>query len=140
MVAIATIPAVPTNTDPLTFLPLRDPGTDGIYDSDHFVSGNARVLDPRKQSFFDYRIAMTNATRLNLDSDPPSLRLRNVTLNDLQRSFRVGDLYCTHFVLHIFSIAPFPQKYKASENLRSDAVAAVYDRRIYRSNRLQLRA
>ncbi len=72
---------MPSDADPLAGFPLRDSGTDLIDDSDHFMSRNAWVLDPRKQSFFDDRIAVTNTTRLNLNADPPSLWLRNFTFD-----------------------------------------------------------
>src|SRR5262249_54308007 len=72
---------------------------------DHFMSGNTRILNPGKQSFFHYRVAVTNATRLNLDSDPPSLWLRNITLDQLKRSASSRNLDCTHFLRHTFSIA-----------------------------------
>jgi hypothetical protein len=44
MIAIPTVPAMPTNADALAFLPRLNSFTDSVDDANHFVSRHARIL------------------------------------------------------------------------------------------------
>src|SRR5438876_193237 len=113
VVAIAAMSAVPADADSLSSFPPRDGGTDRIDNSDDFVSRYPRILNPRPYPLFDQRIAVTNATRLDLDSHPSRLRLRNFPLDQFQWPLRRRDLHCTHFFCHNFSIVPLFENDKA---------------------------
>ena len=63
---------------------------------------------------------MTNATSLDFNSHPSSLRLRNFPLDYLKWSFRVRDLYRTHFFRHNFSIDLFFRKDKGAPPFRME--------------------
>jgi hypothetical protein len=53
MVAITTIPAVPTDPDPLTTFPWLHTLAQGIHNSNHFMSWHARILNAGPESFFN---------------------------------------------------------------------------------------
>ncbi len=53
---------------------------------------------------------MTDATGLDLDSQPSGLRFGNLSLDNFKWSFRLGDLHRAHFLRHNFSIVPFFRK------------------------------
>jgi hypothetical protein len=81
------MPAVPAHADTLARLPSRrDARADGIDDSGDLVSGNAWVLNSRKNSFFGDRIAVADSTGLNLDAYCSGAGLGDVTFYDFQRA------------------------------------------------------
>ena len=49
---------------------------------------------------------MTDAARLDFDSNPTGLWFRNFPLHQLKGSFCVRDLDGTHFVRHTLPVAP----------------------------------
>ncbi|MEY2493918.1 MAG: hypothetical protein QOJ45_410 [Verrucomicrobiota bacterium] len=102
VIAVAAMSAVPAYAHSLPNVPSRDRGPDRIDHSDDLMSGDSRILDPRPRPVFDQRIAVTNATRLHLDSHPSALRFRNFPLDQLQRSLRLRDLHGSHFFCHHF--------------------------------------
>src|SRR5437588_8552059 len=102
VVAIAAMSTVPADADSLAGGPFRDRGTDRIDNSDDFMSRYSRILNPRPRPLFDQRIAVTNTTRLHLDSHPSRLRFRNFPLDQFQRPLRRRDLHCPHFFRHDF--------------------------------------
>src|ERR1700746_3816300 len=53
MIAIAAIPAVPTNTDSLAVLPRLHPLAHAINDTNNFMSRHTRILDTGPESFLD---------------------------------------------------------------------------------------
>src|ERR1700756_118319 len=53
MIAIAAIPAVPTNTDSLAVLPRLHPLAHAINDTNDFMSRHTRILDTGPESFLD---------------------------------------------------------------------------------------
>src|SRR5262249_24344435 len=81
MIAIAAITAVPTNTDSLAVLPRLHTFADSIDNSDHLMSRHTRILDTGPESFFNQRIAVANAARLDLHAHPPSLRLGDLAFD-----------------------------------------------------------
>src|SRR5437762_1656758 len=103
---------VPTYADTLPTFPRLHAITHKIDDSNDFMSRHTRLLDPWEQSFFHYRIAVANATRIDFHPHPARLWLRNIAFNDLKRSFRPRDLHDTHFFRHDSSIVLPSQKRK----------------------------
>jgi hypothetical protein len=95
-VATAAIAAVPSHPDALAGLPSLDAGADRVDHSGHLVPGNTRVLEPRKGSFLDERIAVTDAAHLDPDAHRPGSRLGDRSLGDLERPVGSGDLDHAH--------------------------------------------
>ena len=81
MIAITAVTAVPTNTDALASSPRLHPFADNIDDSNDLVSRHTRILDTGPESFFDQRIAVTNAARLHLEAHPARLRVGNIAFD-----------------------------------------------------------
>src|SRR5439155_6392923 len=96
VVAVPAISAVPPNARSLAWRPSSHAGANRIDHSRHLMTRNPRVPNARKNSLFDDRIAVTDATSLYLDSDRSSARFRYRTFNDLKRTVRSGDLHNTH--------------------------------------------
>src|SRR5439155_10648375 len=96
-VAIAAIPAVPSDSDRLTGFPSEDVRAQRINESDDLVSGDARILNAGKKSVLRHGITMTDAASLDLDSHHSCLRLGNLALDDLERSLRTRNLDGSHF-------------------------------------------
>src|SRR5947207_7521282 len=69
------------------------------------MSRNARILNAWPRPIFDQGVAMTDAARLDFDSHPSSLRLRNFSFNDFKRSSGTRNLNGTHFVRHTLPVA-----------------------------------
>src|SRR2546421_106390 len=67
-IAVATVSAVPTNSDPLRFGPAHDAGADRINNAGDLMSRNSRILNTREGALFGKRVAMADATRLDLDA------------------------------------------------------------------------
>jgi hypothetical protein len=62
MVAITAVATVPANANALPIFPWLHPFAHAINDTNYLVSRHARILDTRRESFFDYRVAVVNAT------------------------------------------------------------------------------
>jgi hypothetical protein len=76
---------VPTYAHALPWLPSRrDIFADGVDHAEHFMPRHARVGDARKVSFFRDQIAVTDAARLNLDSNSARARLGDRTFDQFQ--------------------------------------------------------
>src|SRR4051812_43658717 len=84
------------HTAPLARLPPGDAGADRVDHPGHLMAGNPRVLNPWEKALFRQRIAVANAAGLHLDPHRAGARLRNLPFNDLEGSFRAGDLRDTH--------------------------------------------
>ena len=63
--------AMPADTYALTFLPLRNIGSDCIDASRDFMTRHSRILESGPQTFVNENIAVANAARLDLDSNLP---------------------------------------------------------------------
>ena len=92
VIAIAAESAVPADAHSLSGFPARDVGTNRIDHADHFVSGNARILDARKETVLRHRIAVADATSLDLDSHKAGAGLGNVAFDNFQGTARRGRL------------------------------------------------
>jgi hypothetical protein len=88
---------MPAHPHALARFPLGDPGADRIHRPDHFMAGNARILNTRPMAFLDQRVTMANATGLDLDPHLAGAGLRNFTFNQFKRPAGPGDLGSTHF-------------------------------------------
>src|SRR4029077_325764 len=87
---------MPAHSHALAWLPVADVGADGVNDPKHLVPGNSWILNPRKHSFLDNRVAVTDATSLDFDSDRPRRRLRDFPFREFQRPLPASDLNDTH--------------------------------------------
>ena len=94
--AVGAISAMPTGADALADFPIGDAGADGVDHSGDFVAGNSWVLNVGEESFFNDRIAVADATRLNLDSNGSGRWIGNVTLDDFERATGPGNLCDAH--------------------------------------------
>ena len=74
--------------------------TDRVDLSRDLMTRNARKRETRVLSSAHERIAMTDATSLDLDTHLTCTRLRNVSLHDLERTACFCDLDCSHLVGH----------------------------------------
>src|SRR5579864_4520200 len=81
LVAHKIVSAMPTNTNALTFVPVRNAISKRIDASGDFMSGYAWILKARPKSFFDENIAMTNAARFNFHTHLSRSWLRNFSLD-----------------------------------------------------------
>jgi hypothetical protein len=88
---------MPANSDTLAGLPSDDTLTNGIHDSDDFMSRNSRVLNAGHGSVLCNRIAVTDSTSLHLDSYRSGTWLRNLAFHNFKWSIRPSDLNRAHF-------------------------------------------
>src|SRR5207247_3919013 len=86
MVAIAAIPAVPTNTDALAILPWFRLFADKLDNPNHLVSWHTRIFNTKPKSFLNQVITVTHAACINLDTHPSRLRFGNISFNRFYRS------------------------------------------------------
>src|SRR5262249_56522214 len=90
--ALPAIAAVPANAHMIARRPAAQAGADGIDDAGHLVTGDARILDSRKNSLFDDRIAVADAAGLDFDPEPSRRRLRDPPFDDFETSLGTRDL------------------------------------------------
>ncbi len=88
---------MPADTHALIPLPCRNTVSERVNHADYLVAGYPWVLQTRQETLLDHLITVADPTSLNSDSHPAGAGFRNVTLYDLKRSARVGNLYGTHF-------------------------------------------
>src|ERR1700730_14100989 len=89
--------AMPSNADPLAFLPDSHARTKFIDNTSDFVSGDARVLDPRPTALFRKRVAVADSASLHANSDVTGGRVRNFSFNELEVRSGGTNLDCFHF-------------------------------------------
>jgi hypothetical protein len=82
----AILAAVPADSNPMAFLPLRDTRPGLVDDAGHFVSGDARVRNAREKAFLGNHIAVTDSTGQDPDPHVSRAGLRNVALHDFEVS------------------------------------------------------
>src|SRR5262245_18647308 len=107
--ASSVLAAVPADADPLAFLPVPHTRSDLIDHADDFVSGDARIRHPGKQTIFRDHIAMADSTRLNANPHMSRSGLRNFTFHELEIRTRLRYLYHFHSYLRLKRIANPPQ-------------------------------
>ncbi len=95
-IAIAAMAAMPADAHALARFPLGNARAHGIHRADHFMAGHARILQTGPVTFLDQRIAVTDATGVDLDPHQPGTGLRDFTLHDFKRPAGAADLCCTH--------------------------------------------
>ena len=95
--AASTIAAVPADADALADGPGRGIGADGVDEADDFVSGNARILNPGEEAVLGEDVAVADAARLDFDADLAGARLRDIPLDEFERTLGGGDLNGAHF-------------------------------------------
>src|SRR5262249_16026896 len=95
-VALPAVPAVPAHADPLAHLPRGDARAHGIDDADHLVPGNTWVREARERPLLRERVAVGNATGLDLDPHRSGDGLGDIALDDLEGDIRPRDLHNAH--------------------------------------------
>jgi len=95
-VAMPAMSAVPPDPYSLAWRPSGDAGANRIDHPCHLMTRNSRVLNSRKSSLFDQRIAVADAACLHLDSDRSRTRFRYRPFNEFKGPIRVRDLCNTH--------------------------------------------
>src|SRR5438105_5672574 len=83
--ASEAVAAVPTDAHALAGLPSGHPGPDGVDASGDLVPGHARQLEPGEGASLDHRVAVTDATCLDLDADLSRSRLGDLPVHQLER-------------------------------------------------------
>src|SRR6185503_19638444 len=68
----------------------------GVDSSRNFMSGNSWIFDARPKAFFREHIAVADATSFYLDANFSIARLRNVSLDDFERTFAFCHLHSLH--------------------------------------------
>jgi hypothetical protein len=99
--AAPTIPAVPTNADPLALGPTHDASANCVNESGHLMSRNSRILNAGEGPLLYQRVAVADATRLYLDAYLPRSWLWNFSFDKFKGTIRLSHLYDTH-LRHIF--------------------------------------
>ena len=84
--------AVPADSGALADTPLRDFLTHRIDQADDFVARHDGVLEARPMAFFAKRVAVTNAARLDADTDVTSAGCGHFSGNDFEWGARSADL------------------------------------------------
>jgi hypothetical protein len=77
---------VPADSDALARTPRGQPHANVVSHACNFVSGNAWILDPRRQTFLCEHIAVADATSLYLDRYLSRSRDGNLALDNLEVS------------------------------------------------------
>ena len=90
------MPTMPTNPNPLPPRPSGDAWPDGIDQSDDLMSRYTRVLNSRKRSFPDQRVAVADPAGLDLDSHRSIGWLWNLALDDFKGCIRAWNLHDAH--------------------------------------------
>src|SRR5262249_54031277 len=78
------MPAMPADADTLPYLPVRHVCAHCINASGNLVTGHPRVLNSRPVSFFDQRVAMTNAAGFHLDPNLCAVRAGNLAFDNFK--------------------------------------------------------
>src|SRR5215475_4982926 len=99
--ASSVLAAVPADADPLAFLPVPHTWSDLIDHADDFVSGDARIRHPGKQTIFRDHIAMADSTRLNANPHMSRSWLRNLTFHEFKIRTRLRYLHHFHSYLRL---------------------------------------
>jgi hypothetical protein len=95
-IALETVSAVPSYSDALAGLPLRNVGAECIDASCNLVTGHARILNARPVPFFHESIAVADSTSFNFDADLSASGLGSGTLDDFKICSGLTDLNGFH--------------------------------------------
>jgi hypothetical protein len=88
--------AMPTDSNALAALPVRDIGADGVDAAGDFVSRNARILDAGPMAFFHHGIAMANAAGFDFDADLVADGIGDGSFYEFEIASGFGYLDCFH--------------------------------------------
>src|SRR2546423_3657114 len=93
---------MPTNSNSLARAPTDNAFANLINDSGDLMSRNSRILKTRIKPFLGQRVAMADATRLDLDPHLTVAGRRNLSFDKFKGTIRPGNLYGSH-LRHGFS-------------------------------------
>src|SRR5205823_1230631 len=101
-----TMTCMPADAHALARLPVADVGAKSINNPDDFMPRNSWILNPRKDSFLNNRVAVTDATGLDFNSDGSRHRFRDFPFREFQRTLPASDLNDAH-LRHVNLLSPF---------------------------------
>jgi hypothetical protein len=87
---------VPANSDTLPYLSSGNAGSDGINETDYFVTRNPWVLNTGKMSLLGDRVAVAYPAGLNFDSHRTRAWLWYLLFHNFERSILAGYLNAAH--------------------------------------------
>jgi hypothetical protein len=73
---------MPAHTYALTGFPSHNTRANGIDDADDFVTRDSWIFYSRQKAFFDYRIAVADPARLDLNPHQSGTSRRNLTFDN----------------------------------------------------------
>src|SRR5580698_8095355 len=91
------LPAMPSDADPLSDIPLGNTSIEFIDDARDLVSGNARILNARPLTFLCQHVAVANAAGLHFDAHLSHTRLGNLAFDDFEIRPRFRNLRHLHW-------------------------------------------
>jgi hypothetical protein len=95
-IAVAAVSAVPTDARALSDSPARHTRAESIYDSGDLVPGHPRILDAGPEALLGEEVAVADPAGLNLDPNLSRPWLRDLPLDQLQRSLLLPNLNDPH--------------------------------------------
>src|SRR5205823_1163754 len=116
---------MPADAHALAWLPIADVGAKSINNPDDFMPGNSWILNARKDSFLNNRVAVTDATGLDFDSDRFRRRFWDFPLREFQRTLPASDLNDTHF-RHVSLLRPSCFVYKSAREVQGSVAKAQF--------------
>src|SRR5439155_9957977 len=122
--AVTAISSQPSDADALPGLPPRHLGSNGIDHAGDLMARHAWIGNARPVAFFCQRIAMTEPAGLHFDADLPRSRLRDLSLDQLQRPAGLAHLHCTHDVILRTSRRSMPDECARSGSFPSSRSAS----------------
>src|SRR5580700_2036874 len=108
----AVLPAVPADSNPLTFLPFLHARAHLVDHAGHFVSWDARIGNAGEKAFLSNHVTVTDSTSLDADPYVPRSWLRNFSLHDFKVCSGLRHLHGFHF-RHCFfpSLLPISRRW-----------------------------
>jgi hypothetical protein len=85
---VPVVAPVPAHADALPNFSVANAATDRVDRSHDLVPRDARVFEAGQPTLDPENVAPTNAARIDLDPDGARTRVRNVALDELERSLR----------------------------------------------------
>jgi hypothetical protein len=94
--AVTAVTPMPTHPDSLANPPPLDSRPEGVDDSNHLMTGYARIFDTGELALDSERITVADPARLDFDPYCPLGGFGNFDFDQLQRPLRFDDLDSTH--------------------------------------------
>src|SRR5579885_730429 len=114
--AFAAVPAVPSDSDPISRLPRPSAFAHGVDHAGNLVAGRTRISDSGPGTFFGERIAMADAASLNPDPHPSRRRFIRAFFDWFETSAGLFHLHLLHLHEPLIRAGenPAPSKWNAT--------------------------